>query len=163
MKKNLLQNKLNKNWINVFCNIQKKTHLDLPLFYGILCLEIIGIFILYSASNQNISLLWHQITSFFISCIVLFIFAQISIYRYQSIVPWIFGAVLLLLIIVISMGVASRGVYRWLNFGLIRFQPSEIMKLVMPMMLSWYLRNKIFPLHAKELLNSCIIISFYKL
>jgi len=138
----------------------KKIHIDIPLLLGILCLEFIGIITLYSASNQNFYLCCHQLINFCISFIIMILFAQIHINRYQKVIPWIFGVVQLLLITVIYIGAINRGVQRWLNFGFIKFQPSEIMKLMMPMVMSWYLNNKNFPLRIKELLISCIIIIF---
>ncbi|MBU0744108.1 MAG: rod shape-determining protein RodA [Gammaproteobacteria bacterium] len=128
------------------------------LLLGILVLGIISLGILYSVNNQNSTLFWHQIINFSFAFGVMFIFAQIPIYRYQSLVPWFFCLTLLMLLVVMSSGVISRGAQRWLNFGMVRFQPSELMKLAMPMMLAWYLRNKTFPLHIKELFYSGIII-----
>lgn len=143
----------------VFKKIWKKSHLDFYLLLGVLICVAIGFGILYSASNHNLSLLRHQLMSFVFAFVAMCLFAQIPTYRYRSAVPLVYGIVLLLLFAVMSIGVINKGAQRWLNFGLLRFQPSEIMKLVVPMMLAWYLRNKDFPLHAKNLFVCCIIIA----
>jgi len=143
----------------IFRKIWKKSHLDFLLLVGVFMLVAFGFGILYSAGNQNLSLLRHQMLSFVLAFAAMCLFAQVPTYRYQSLVPWIYGAVLLLLIAVISVGVINKGAQRWLNLGLLRFQPSEIMKLVVPMMLAWYLRNKYFPLHTKDLFVCCLIIA----
>jgi rod shape determining protein RodA len=57
--------------------------------------------------------------------------------------PWLYIASLFLLIVVAVLG-QGRGAHRWLNLGIMRFQPSELVKLTLPMMAAWYL-------HAREL------------
>lgn len=148
-----------ENRRKVLKKIWKSSHLDFLLLLGVLALVTFGFIILYSAGNQNLSLLRHQLFSFTLAFAAMCLFAQIPTYRYQSLVPWAYGIALLLLIAVISVGVINKGAQRWLNIGLLRFQPSEIMKLVVPMMLAWYLRNKVFPLHAKDLFVCCLIIA----
>ncbi|MDR1057074.1 MAG: rod shape-determining protein RodA [Coxiellaceae bacterium] len=128
------------------------------LFLGIIILSIVGLGILYSASNQNLTLLGRQVANFGLAFLIMLILAQVPIYRYQFLVPWVFGLTLLMLLIVMNVGIISRGAQRWINLGWFRFQPSEIMKLAMSMMLAWYLRNKVFPLHLKDLFFSCLII-----
>lgn len=134
----------------IFKKIWKKSHLDFLLLLGVLMLVAIGFGILYSASNQNFVLLRHQFMSFALAFAAMCLLAQIPTYRYQSLVPWVYAVVLLLLFAVIAIGAISKGAQRWLNLGLLRFQPSEIMKLIVPMMLAWYLRNKDFPFAHKR-------------
>jgi rod shape determining protein RodA len=158
MKNNLF---LTDNQEQIQKNIKKiwqKSHLDFSLLLGVLVLVIMGFSILYSASNHNSALLRHQLLIFMFAFAAMCLFAQIPTYRYQSLIPWIYGIVLLMLFTVISIGIVVKGVQRWLNFGLLRFQPSELMKIAVPLMLAWYLRNKTFPLHIKDLFFCCIII-----
>lgn len=143
---------------NIFRKIWLKSHLDFWLLIGILVLAIVGFGVLYSASNRNLVLLKHQLMSFGLAFVAMCFFAQIPIYRFKSLVPWLYGVTLLLLFAVIGVGIINKGAQRWLNLGLLRFQPSEIMKLGMPMMLAWYLRDKVFPLHLKDFFVSCVII-----
>lgn len=158
MNPNIFTDNNRKNWNYTIKKLWRRSHLDLTLLSGILILGAMGLTVLYSASNQNASLFWRQIANFAIAFVVMCVFAQIPISRYKSLAPWMFGSILFLLIFVMVSGVVSKGAQRWLNLGFWRFQPSEIMKIVMPIMLAWYLRNKTFPLYFRDLLICCIII-----
>jgi len=120
-------------------------HLDMPLFVGLLLLVIAGLFILYSASNENWSLVSKQIMRFAIAFVIMLIFAQIYPGRYKKWAPWIFAISLILLLLVLGVGAISKGAQRWLSLGLFTFQPSELMKLAVPIMLSAYLSEEHLP------------------
>jgi rod shape determining protein RodA len=80
--------------------------------------------------------------------------------RPQSImtwVPWIYGIGLLMLVAVLLIGDVAKGSQRWLNFGLVRFQPSELMKLAVPLMVSWYLSDKSLPPNLQRILFALLI------
>jgi len=149
-----------KSWSRTFSRLWRKSHFDLLLLFGVLLLSIVGLAILYSTSNKSLVLVWHQLANFAFAFVVMAIFAQIPIHRYKFLAPWFFIGTLVMLLAVIIIGVISRGAQRWLDFGIVRFQPSEVMKIVMPMMLAWYLSDKIFPLKMKELFFSSLIILF---
>jgi len=68
--------------------------------------------------------------------------------------PWFFAFGIVLLILVLLAGDVGKGAQRWLNLYVIRFQPSEMMKLVTPMMLAWYLCEKPFPPKVTSLIIS---------
>src|SRR5688572_29071474 len=121
-------------------------HLDMPLLFTILLLTSIGLFILYSASNQNLNMVEHQVFHLGISLIVMFVFAQIPPSTYQRWAFWIYLTALVLLICVMIMGHIGKGAQRWLNFGFIKLQPSELMKLAIPMVLAWHFHNIPLPL-----------------
>lgn len=146
------------NTNQLWSKIWARLHLDFWLLLGILALVLYGSIILYSASGQNMGLVKHQLLSFTLAFGIMCLFAQVPTYRYQSLVPWLYGVVLILLLAVMMVGVVNKGAQRWLSLGFFRFQPSEITKLTVPMMLAWYLRDKIFPLHIKDLLVCCVII-----
>lgn len=135
-----------------------KSHLDLPLLLGIIILIVTGLFILYSASNQDLQAISHQIASMGFAFIILFIFAQIPSHKYCTIAPWFFFFTLFLLFLVLASGAVSKGAQRWLNLGFMRFQPSELMKLAMPMMLAWYLKDKNLPPRLKNIFISLAIL-----
>ena len=138
--------------------IWKKLNLDPKLLVGVLSLVTYGFIILYSASNQNLNIILRQIVNLILSLVVMCIFAHIPIYRYKAFAPWLYSIGIFMLLAVMGVGVVSKGAQRWLNLGLLRFQPSEIMKFAIPMMLAWYLQDKELPLRLKELFVSCIII-----
>lgn len=137
---------------------RKSIHLDFPLF-GLLALLIgVGILILYSASNQNIHMVFRQSIRLGFAFLIMFIFMEIPPHKYKRWTPWIYGFGLVLLIAVMLVGKIGKGAQRWLDLGLFRFQPSEIMKLAIPMMAAWYFDKKPWPIDAKTLLGASIIV-----
>ncbi len=148
-----------KSKSRIVSKIWQSLHLDPTLFISIIVLAIIGFCLLYSTSNQNFFVVLKQLLNFTVAFIVMLIFAKIPVGRYQNIIPWFYGIVVLMLITVLIFGVISKGGQRWLRLGVFRFQPSEAMKIAVPMMLAWYLRDKIFPLNFKDLLRCLLIIS----
>jgi rod shape determining protein RodA len=135
-----------------------KTHLDLPLLLGIFALTAFGLFVLYSASNQSMSAVFHQLGSFGSAFALMVLLAQIPPHKYRSLAPWLFTITAILLVIVLGLGVVSKGAQRWLNLGFFRFQPSEIMKIALPMMLAWYLQDKQLPPKPQVLVISLLIL-----
>jgi rod shape determining protein RodA len=136
-------------------NLWQILHLDPYLTWGLLILAGFGLFILYSASNQDISMLMRQVTRFAIAFTLLLFLAQIPPNKYQAWAPWLFTVTLCLLFGVLLMGIIGKGAQRWLSVGVLRFQPSEFMKLIFPMMLAWYLHEKHLPPSKREL---CVIL-----
>ena len=140
-------------------SIWLKMHIDLPLL-TLLCLaSLMGIVQLYSASGSNLDLVIKQIMSFFLGLTVLLFLAQIPPRFYQSVSPWMYIAVLGLLVMVALFGTVAMGARRWLTIpGVTRFQPSEFMKLAMPMMMAWFLAKRVLPPSLKVIATAFIII-----
>jgi rod shape determining protein RodA len=134
-----------------------KLHIDAPLMAGIFVVIAFGLMILYSASGANEHQLEAQIIRLFIALFTLFVFAWIPPRVYQKWTPFIFIAGLVLLIAVIFMGEMGKGAQRWLNFGGVRFQPSEIMKLSVPMMLAWYFNDREMPPRYLDIINAGLL------
>ena len=116
-----------------------RLHLDLPLLVGLLFLSGISLVVLYSAGEQNPDLIIRQATRLGIGFAVAFAIAQIPPRSFQYWAPWLYALGLALLIAVLLLGEVGKGAQRWLNFGLFRFQPSELMKIAVPMMAAQYL------------------------
>lgn len=123
--------------------------LDLPLFGLLLLLITFGLIILYSASNENIGMILRQALRLLLALGVMTIFAFIPPHTYKLWTPWLYGFGLSLLLAVMLMGKIGKGAQRWLDLGLFRFQPSEIMKLAVPMMTAWYLDRCKHPIEFK--------------
>lgn len=123
----------------------QRLHLDLPLLTSIAILVGLGFIILFSAASEDINVIIKQGIRFGIAGGILFIFAQISPRKYRNWAPWIFLLSILLLIAVLLAGKIGKGAQRWLDLGFLRFQPSEVVKLSVPLMLAWYFHNKILP------------------
>ncbi len=127
-------------------------HIDLYLLLGIILLMIMGLIILYSASSQNSIILEQQILHICLAFAVMFLFAQIPALVYQRWAIWLYGIGVLFLIAVLIVGHTGKGAERWLNLGIMRFQPSEIMKLALPLFLASYFHKMHLPLS-----NQCIV------
>lgn len=119
-------------------------HIDLPLLVGLLLLASLGLVILYSASNQSTDIIIRQLTRLGVAFVIMFVIAQIPPHQLRFWVPWLFGIGVILLIAVLIFG-EGRGAQRWLDLGLLRFQPSEIIKITLPMLLAWYLADASLP------------------
>ncbi|CDZ79248.1 Rod shape-determining protein RodA [Legionella massiliensis] len=136
----------------------KSIHIDLPLFGLLLALVALGMLILYSASNQNMSMVFRQSMRLVFALAIMMVFAMIPPHKYKIWTPWLYGIGLALLIAVMLMGKIGKGAQRWLDLGLFRFQPSEIMKLAIPMMSAWYFDRQPFPITFKSLIVASLMI-----
>jgi rod shape determining protein RodA len=112
-------------------------HIDPLLFLGLLILCTIGIFNLYSASNQYGHLVKSQLLHYLVAFILMLCVAQIPPRYLRVVSPWLYGIALFSLFLVFFFGHVSQGARRWLGVGSFLVQPSELMKIAMPMMLSW--------------------------
>src|SRR5215831_16097371 len=114
-------------------------YIDKPLFYALLLLAAFSIVVVYSATAKNTSMTTAHALRLLLGFGILLGIAQLRPEFLERVAPWVFGFGLLLLIGVLGIGTISKGAQRWLGFGPLRFQPSEIMKLGVPLMLAWYL------------------------
>ena len=118
----------------------QRLHIDPPLLIGLLMLMGIGLLILYSAASANSTLIIKQMVRLGLATGVLLILAQIPPRYFSNWAPWLYGIALILLIAVLIVGTLKKGAIRWLDLGIIRFQPSELMKLAVPLMLAKYVK-----------------------
>lgn len=132
-------------------------HIDPLLLSLLMLLALVGIFILYSASNQNMVMLQSQILHIIAGFILMFIAAQIPPRYYYQWTPWVYSIGTFLLALVLVIGQVDKGGRRWFNFHLFHLQPSEIMKIGVPMMIAWFLSNKIPP-KARALLIAGVLL-----
>jgi rod shape determining protein RodA len=137
--------------------VLRSLHLDGVLLAGIICILMTGLAALYSAVGQNTDLLISQLMRICAALAAMLIMAQVSPGWLRRVAPWIFGIGLFLLTLVLLTGDVGKGAQRWLNLG-IRFQPSEIMKLGLPMMLAYLLHDRALPPSLGLILVSLIII-----
>jgi rod shape determining protein RodA len=133
-------------------------HIDVPLLTGILLLITAGLIILYSASSQNLELVEQQVLHIGMGIVVMVLFAQINPSTWQRWALWLYLFGIILLIAVLLTGHIGKGAERWLNLGFMRFQPSEMMKLALPMFLAWHYHRIHLPLSASAILFSLVII-----
>jgi rod shape determining protein RodA len=135
-------------------------HIDPTLLTLMSLLMAVGLVILYSAGNQSLAQLSNQAIRLGIALVVMVVFAQIPPHKYYQWIPAIFIFGIVLLIAVAITGHIGKGAQRWLSLGIVRFQPSEIMKLAAPMILAWYLHDKALPPSLKILVVSVALLIF---
>ena len=128
-----------------------RLNLDGPLLMALLMLCGMGLVILYGAAGQDLDTVYRQALRLALSFGVLLVVAQISPQFLRLWAPWIFIIGLVLLMLTLHSGHIGRGAQRWLSLGVVRFQPSEIMKIAVPMMVGWYLHDKPLPPDWRQL------------
>lgn len=135
-----------------------RVKIDLPLFVGLLILSAASLLILYSAGGENMRLLFNQSVRMVVAFAVMIIFAQIrpdSWFRWS---PYIFSIGLLMLVLVLLIGYTGKGAQRWLDLGVFRFQPAELMKIGVPMMVAWVLTLRPLPPNNLTLFYAAIVL-----
>lgn len=133
-------------------------HLDWPLVVGLILLSAIGLAILYSASGQDADMVTRQLIRLCVAFTIMFLLAQVPSHYIYMWAPFLFGLGIILLIGVLVFGDEGKGAQRWLDLGLFRFQPSEVMKLGVPIMLAWFLAESPLPPTNKHLALASLLI-----
>mgnify|MGYP000224039927 CR=1 FL=1 len=125
--------------------------IDIPLMLGLLLLCMSSLFVLWSAGGESSRLIINQAIRMGIAITGMIVLAQIrpeTLFRWT---PYLYSVGLIMLFLVLIAGDVGKGAQRWLDLGVIRFQPSEIMKLAVPMMLAWVVTRKTLPPGFKSL------------
>jgi rod shape determining protein RodA len=120
-------------------------HLDGPLFIGLCLLSGVGMIVLFSASGRSSEVLEAQLIRFVLAVVAMIVLAQLPPRLIRTITPWAYLLGLVLLVIVMLTGDIAMGAQRWLDLGFVRFQPSEIMKLAVPLAGAWFLHERPLP------------------
>lgn len=120
-------------------------HIDIILLLGLISLLGVGLMILYSAGGQDSSLLVRQLIRIATAFVALLVLANIHPDRMRDAAYWIYGSGLILLVAVLVFGHEGKGAQRWLDLGFFRFQPSELMKLAVPLLVAAYLAERPLP------------------
>jgi rod shape determining protein RodA len=135
----------------------KRPRVDLPLLGALLLVALLGLVVLFSASAEDPMQVLKQGLRLLLGFGVLFVFARIPPTTFRTWTPWFYSGTLCLLVAVLFVG-EGRGAHRWLDFGLLRFQPSELAKLALPMMVAWYLHARALPPTWRDLLICAVLI-----
>jgi rod shape determining protein RodA len=134
--------------------------LDGPLVLGLALLAVYSQVVLYSASGQDWEKVARGTVRLAIGAVAMLALAQVKPGFLRRITPFLYAIGVVLLVIVDAIGYVGKGAQRWLDLGFIRFQPSEIMKLAVPMMCAWYLRDRPLPpnLHTLGVVSAIIFV-----
>ena len=137
----------------------ERLHLDLVLLLPVIMIMAMGLFVLFSASDSDWGAVNRQLRNFIIGFGVLLAVAQVRVDTLQRWAPILYFGALLLLLLVPFFGVGAKGAQRWLSLGFIRFQPSEIMKIAMPLAVAaWVVRGGLPPRPSATLAAIAIIV-----
>jgi len=137
--------------ITVAARILMALKLDGPLLVGLSLVAIFGLIVLYSASGQDMGKVVRALLHLGLGTVAMLALAQVRPQVLRRAAPWLYLFGMLLLLIVFAKGEISKGAGRWLDVGIIRFQPSEIMKLAVPMLCAWYLQERPLPPSAASI------------
>ena len=125
------------NWLGL-------PRLDPVLLVLLLLIIGFGLMVLYSASGQDMDMVYRQAIRLGVGLFVMLVISQVPPHILRIWTPWLYGIGVIMLLATWFLGV-GRGTQRWLDLGVVRFQPSELMKLAVPMMVAWYLHPKVLP------------------
>jgi rod shape determining protein RodA len=128
-----------------------------------LLIAVFGLFVQFSASGQTLDSIYGQAIKIILALICFLFFSKVNVSQIKVVSLGLFIATIALLLMVSVVGVTINGSTRWIDLLLFRFQPSEIVKLSLPMMLAWYIDYREFKLTPADLtiIVLLIILPFY--
>ena len=132
--------------------------LDGPLLIGLAMVACYGLIVLYSASGQNSDMILRTLLRMGLGTAAMVAVGQLRLNTLRHAAPWLYAAGVLLLLVVDASGYIGKGAQRWLDLGFVRFQPSEIMKIAVPLLVAWYLQERPLPLGLGTLSVTAAII-----
>lgn len=133
-------------------------YIDLWLTSVILLLAAVGFLVVFSAADGNSSFIDAHLSKLAVAFTIMIVAAQVPIHWYRNIALPTYLLGLTLLVAVFFLGESSKGAQRWLDFGFFRFQPSEIMKLAVPITLAWLVSKQPLPVRFKLLSLALLLL-----
>ncbi|NOY16707.1 MAG: rod shape-determining protein RodA [Gammaproteobacteria bacterium] len=139
-------------------NGKKGFSIDWALLTGLLALSVTSLFVVYSAGDQNPDLLMRQSIRIVLAFTVMFLVARITPDQFLRWTPYLYGIGLIMLLVVLGAGVIGKGAQRWIDLGFMRFQPAEMMKLAVPMMVAWVMVRKPLPASLPTVILGFVVL-----
>ena len=133
-------------------------YMDSFLLIGILTLMAVGLIVLYSATGANMSRVSNQIINMLVALVIMWLVANIPLQQIMRLALPMYIVGLVLLIGVALFGEINNGARRWLNIGVTRIQPSELMKIAIPLMMAWYFDKHEITLRLKDYLGATVLL-----
>jgi rod shape determining protein RodA len=137
----------------------QRFHIDYVLLFLLIAICCFGMVVLYSASGSSIQAMQKQGSFFLIAYGAMFLLAQVPLNFMRSLAPWLFALGVVLLVLVLVVGIGAKGAQRWLGVGGFRFQPSELMKLAMPLTIAAFLSRQILPPRFSHIVLTLVLIA----
>jgi len=135
------------------------SHIDGVLLMLISAQIMLGLVVLYSASGQSLDKVYSQMTNALVALTIMWLVANVPPQHIMRLAVPIYTVGLVLLIGVALFGEVSHGARRWLHIGVTRIQPSELMKIAMPLMLAWYFNKYEGALRLKDFGIAAILLA----
>ncbi|WP_250458736.1 rod shape-determining protein RodA [Microbulbifer litoralis] len=139
-------------------SFSRRWHIDVPLLVLLLVLAGVGLVVLYSASGGEVHYVRRQSVFLGLALVVMLVAAQIPLDMYRRWSPWLYVGGCGLLVAVLFFGVGAKGAQRWLEIGGFRFQPSEALKLAVPMSVAAFLHKRNLPPSFFTVLGALAIV-----
>ncbi|SHF04983.1 rod shape determining protein RodA [Microbulbifer donghaiensis] len=139
-------------------SLSRRWHIDVPLLVLLLVLAAVGLGVLYSAAGGDVHYVKRQAVFMVLAFVGMFFVAQIPLDVYRRWSPWAYVGGCALLVAVLFIGVGAKGAQRWLEVGGFRFQPSEVMKLAVPMSVAAFLHKRNLPPSFITVLGALAIV-----
>lgn len=133
-------------------------HLDGPLLLSVLGVCVAGLIVLFSAAGEDVHIAVGQAARMGLGLVVLAFVAQIPPRVMRIGAPVLYGIGVALLVAVALVGDVAMGAQRWLDLGFVRFQPSELMKIAVPLCCAWYLHERPLPPDFTTLVTVVLIV-----
>jgi len=134
-------------------------NIDPTLFISLLLLCSIGLAVLYSATSGEMAAITRQSIRFGLGFAALIFLAQIPAKVLASWSPWLYLLGIALLLVAMVIGYSGKGAQRWIDLGIVRFQPSELLKIFLPMMMAWYFSEKPMPPTVMQIFIALLMIT----
>lgn len=139
--------------------VLRSLHVDFGLLLPLVVLCALGLIALYSATEQNQAMMLRQMVRLGAGFVALLLVARISPQTLRTWTPWLYAFSVALLLAVLLVGVTGKGAQRWIDLGFMRFQPSELLKLSVPMAVAWYLYDRSLPMGFRDFVVALVIVA----
>lgn len=127
-----------------------KIHLDPTMLLILLALLTYSALVIWSASGQDVGMMERKIGQIAMGVVIMIVMAQIPPRVYEGWAPYLYIFCIILLVAVDAFGAISKGAQRWLDLGIVRFQPSEIAKIAVPLMVARFINRDVCPPSLKK-------------
>ena len=134
-------------------------HADPVLLAGVIVLCLFGLFVLFSASGGDLIVIRRQALVMLIGLVVMLVVSQFDVHVIRRWAPSMYALGLGLLVLVLFIGIEANGAKSWIDLpGLPSFQPSEVLKILVPLLMAWYLASRPLPPRLKHIFWSAVMI-----
>ncbi|MBK9441489.1 MAG: rod shape-determining protein RodA [Comamonadaceae bacterium] len=131
---------------------------DGPLAFSVFVLACAGLLVMYSSGHDHGTRFEDHGRNMLLAGFIMFTVAQIAPQRLMALAVPLYSVGLMLLIAVAVFGVTKKGARRWLNVGMV-IQPSEILKIAMPLMLAWWFQKREGQLRPLDFLVAAVLLA----